>query len=84
MLTAYHWDERGAVHGLTIEPSAININKTGQGSFRVKYGINIHYGCSDKDIELNNNMLITINADLNKGTALLTGEDIVEREPDSF
>jgi histidinol phosphatase-like enzyme len=84
MLTAYHWDERGIVHGVTIDEPSISIDKNGQGKFRVKYGTNIHFGCSDKDIELDNSMVITINADLTTGTALLTGENVIEREPDDI
>ncbi|RYD93045.1 MAG: hypothetical protein EOP54_19830 [Sphingobacteriales bacterium] len=84
MLTSYHWDERGIVYGLEIDEKSISIDKYGQGSFIVKYGINIHYGCSDKDIELDKHMIVTINTDLNAATTTLTGENVIEREPDDF
>jgi hypothetical protein len=84
ILSAYHWNERGAVHGIELIPGSIRVDHQGEGRFKVKYGINIHYGCSDVDIELNNTMTITIKTDLTNASAVLNGENIPDREPDVF
>lgn len=84
LLTAYHWDERGIVHSLVIDEPSISINEVGTGAFKVRYGTNIHYGCSDKDVELTNSMIITIQVDMTNATAQLTGETVYEREPDEL
>lgn len=84
LLTGYHWSEKGIVNSIRIEPGSVKIDETGKGSFKVAYAINIHYGCSDVDIDLDKSMLITIAIDLPSATALLTGEYIPEREPDGY
>jgi acid phosphatase class B len=84
LLTSYHWNERGVVHSVLISRESIQMDSSGMGQFKVSYGVNIHYGCSDIDIELSKTMLIGIHINLQTGEALLIGEDIPEREPDSF
>jgi hypothetical protein len=84
LLTSYHWSEKGIVHALKIDPLSIRIDQSGKGSFITNYGTNIHYGCSDVDIELENKMRINLSVDLQTGETILTGEYIPEREPDSF
>ena len=84
LLARYHWDEKGVVNAVKIDPDLLQISQSGKGRFTVKYAINIRYGCSDIDIDLNNKMLIDINTDLETGITVLTGEYIPEREPDGF
>ena len=84
LLTSYHWSEKAMVHTLKINRESVEIDQFGKGRFTVNYGTNIHYGCSDTDIELENKMTININADIETGEAILTGEYIPEREPDGF
>jgi hypothetical protein len=84
LLTSYHWNEKAMVHTLKINRQSIEIDKSGKGRFTVNYGTNIHYGCSDIDIELENKMTINIKVDMQTRKAILTGEYIPEREPDSY
>src|ERR1700712_600051 len=74
LLSSYHWDEKGIVQALTIDPDSINIDKNGNGRFKVNYAINIHYGCSDIDIDLDKSMTIKITTDMETRQSLLTGE----------
>lgn len=82
LLSGYHWSEKGIVDDLEIDEASIAINEQGTGSFKVKYAINIHFGCSDVDIDLDKSMPVTIVTDIEQQTAKLTGEFIYEREPD--
>ena len=84
LLTGYHWGEKGIVNSIRIAPDSVNIDEAGKGSFKVAYAINIHYGCSDVDIDLDKSMVINIAIDTTTATALLTGEYIPEREPDGY
>lgn len=84
LLTSYHWEERGKVHAIEIDDSSIKVDKNGEGHFTVKYGTNIHYGCSDRDINSDNMMTISIKVNLQTGSTLLTGENIPDREPDNY
>ncbi|RCH53779.1 hypothetical protein DJ568_16210 [Mucilaginibacter hurinus] len=84
MLTSYHWEERGAVQEVMIEQDSIHVNKSGEGKFSVKYGVNIHYGCSDKDIDMDHTMLITMKANADSSIIILAGENFPERDPDIF
>jgi hypothetical protein len=84
LLTSYHWNERGVVHSVLINHDSVQMDSLGMGQFKVSYGVNIHYGCSDIDIELSKTMVIGIHINLQTGEALLTGENIPDREPDSF
>lgn len=64
LLTSYHWNEKGMVYGVMIDAASVQIDHNGNGFFTVKYGINIHYGCSDMSIELDNKMVIGIDANI--------------------
>lgn len=84
LLTSYHWNERAVVQAIKINRASVQIDRQGNGRFGVNYGTNIHYGCSDIDIDLEQKMTINISADLQAGGAILKGEYIPEREPDGF
>lgn len=84
LLTSYHWTEKGSVEMMEIDLDSIIIDEKGNGGFKVRYAINIHYGCSDIDIYLDKSMSININTDIISQKAILIGEYIPEREPDDF
>jgi hypothetical protein len=84
LLSSYHWAEKGSVEKVEIDLDSIMIDEKGNGRFKVKYAINIHYGCSDIDTDLDKSMFITINTDMDSQKAILMGEYIPEREPDDF
>jgi hypothetical protein len=84
LLTSYHWEERGVVETVKIEAESLIIDQNGTGKFNVNYAVNIHYGCSDVQIDLDKKMTISIYLDVRSGEALLTGEFFPEREPDGL
>jgi hypothetical protein len=64
--------------------SDLEVDEEGQGYMIVDYTIHIYSGCRDMVLDEESDLTVNIAIDLESGEALLTGEEIPEREPDNY
>lgn len=75
-------DHKGQVHRFH-DIKTLTINEDGHGALTIFFPVNIFNGCKGIDADFDDHVHVTIKLDLEKKTALLTGEELMpEREPD--
>lgn len=75
-------DHKGQVHRFH-DIKTLTINEDGLGALTIFFPVNIFNGCKGIDADFDDHVHVTIKLDLDKKTALLTGEELMpEREPD--
>ncbi|WP_207532857.1 hypothetical protein [Desertivirga arenae] len=82
LLVSYYYRSRGRIYNVRINKPVLDANCN--GAFKVNYNIGHFNACADVDSNEEESMHISINADLNSGSVLLTGEYFPEREPDEI
>ncbi|GAA3969154.1 hypothetical protein [Mucilaginibacter dorajii] len=81
MLAQYH---SGASISFKIDEGSLDIDTDGFGEFSVEYIKHVYSGCKDVDMDEEHEMLIEIVLNMLSAQATLSGEDILEREPDTY
>ncbi|HEY8934418.1 MAG TPA: hypothetical protein VIM65_04330 [Cyclobacteriaceae bacterium] len=84
LLVGYHYAEAGQVCNVTLKEDTVEFKNDLGGSFKVAYETHYFMACSDNRYDSHNSMLIEFKISLEKNSLLLSGEEIVERSPDSY
>lgn len=84
MMVSYYFLDRKRVYDVTIDKTTVEINRDGNGHFRINYMLGLFNACADVDASDLTYMDILMAVDFEKRNMILTGEDIPEREPDGL
>jgi hypothetical protein len=63
---------------------SVDVDKSGVGYLSVNYTVHRYSACKDKDLDEDHDMDFEVNVNMVTTEATLSGEDIAEREPDTY
>ncbi len=84
MISGYYYESRGKVYGLNLKKDSIVFEDNLRGYLTLDYSINYFMGCQDLTYDDKNNMRIDFEINIPEKVIKLSGENIREREPDTY